>query len=414
MSAYRDRAGRASLGLVGLLACLAGLAIAAVGQADGYLIEDGGLRSPAAYDEGYAGESVLVGPTGPGSFESATGQPPTAADMAGEGVMPDGDGNWFPGGSTESGGCTECGGQGCASCADAGCGHGLCGPACPRWAVQVDALMLWQGNIASRPLFINGAGFTALDANQARTPMSAGPRVGLFYFLNQTHAIEGNYFNVRPFDGEATARPGQALTESNLAGFSLPGIDGAQVFTNGAIQSAELNWRRRECWCPVTWLAGFRWVEWNQQMRITEHAGGPVGSFFSETGNDLYGGQAGLDLGLWNGGGPFTVNGIGKAGAFLNNAYQRTSYADSSFASSAAATADRMAFFGELGINGNLRLTNWLSWRMGYVFFWLSGVAVPANQLGTTNLAAVPPTATINTAGSVLLHGATTGLEARW
>jgi hypothetical protein len=409
MIAYWDREARASLGFACLLACLAGLAAPAIGRAEGYLIEDGGLRAPSAYDKGYAGESVLVSPAGPGSFESLDEQV-SAPGETDETVNPDGSGaDWL------TVGCTACGGQGCGRCSDgAGLFQRLCGDAWPRWVVQIDALMLWQGNIASRPLFVNGAGFTALDANQAQTPMSAGPRVGLFYFINETHAIEGNYFNVRPFDGEATALPGQALTARSLAGFSLTGLDGAQVFTNGAIQSAELNWRRRECWCPVTWLAGFRWVEWNQQMRITEHAGGPIGSFFSETGNDLYGGQGGMELGLWNAGGPFTVNGIGKAGAFYNNAYQRTSYTDPAFTSAAAASVDRIAFFGELGVNGNLRLTDSLSWRLGYSLFWLSGVAIPANQLSTTNLAAVPPTATINTNGSVLLHGATTGLEARW
>jgi hypothetical protein len=41
-------------------------------------------------------------------------------------------------------------------------------------------------------------------------------------------------------------------------------------------------------------------------------------------------------------------------------------------------------------------------------------VATSANQLSTTDLAANVPTATINTNGSVLLHGVTTGLEARW
>lgn len=51
---------------------------------------------------------------------------------------------------------------------------------------------------------------------------------------------------------------------------------------------------------------------------------------------------------------------------------------------------------------------------MSYSLFWPSAVAVPANQLSTTNLAAVPSAATINANGSVLLHGATTGLEARW
>ena len=255
MSADRDREGRATWGFAWLLACLAGLAMPATGKAQEYLIEDGGLRAPAAYDKGYAGESVLVSPAGPGSFESLDGQV-AAPGETNDILNPDGSGA-----DCLTGSCTACGGQGCGRCSHgAGLFQRLCGDAWPRWVVQVDALMLWQGNIAS---------------------------------------------------------------------------------------------------------------------------------------------------------GPFTVNGIGKAGAFYNNAYQRTSYTDPAF-TAAAATADRIAFFGELGVNGNLRLTDWLSWRLGYSLFWLSGVAVPANQLSTTNLAAVPPAATINANGSVLLHGVTTGLEARW
>jgi hypothetical protein len=295
------------------------------------------------------------------------------------------------------------------------------GAACPRWVVQVDALMLWQGNIASRPLFAawdtGVVGPTLLDANQAQTTMSAGPRVALFLNLDEVYSIEGNYFQVRPFNGEALVPPGNTLVERNLAGFSDEGFDGGQVLTNGAIQSAELNWRRRECWCPVTWLAGFRWVQWNQQMRIIEHVdGSPFSSFTSATGNDLYGGQIGMDLGLWNSGGPFTVIGTGKAGVFYNNAFQRTSYQQPGLTPSASAVADQTAFFGELGVNGSLRLTDWLSWRLGYVLFWLNGVALPADQFSTTNLndATAPVGATINTNGSVLLHGVTTGLEARW
>ena len=340
------------------------------------------------------------------------------SDLGEAPVMEASDGQWFP-----PIGCTACDGQGCEACSGTGVDSGFCGPACPRWVVQIDALMLWQGNIASRPLFASydtattAIGPTLLDANQARTALSAGPRVGVLYNVDTTYAIEGNYFQVRPFNGEALVQPGYTLIERSLAGFSDEGFDGAQLLTNGAIQSAELNWRRRECWCPVTWLAGFRWVEWNQSMQIIEHLGGsPFGTYTATTGNDLYGGQVGLDLGLWNAGGPFTVNGIGKAGVFYNTAFQRTSYQDAGVASSAAAVADQTAFFGELGINGSLRLTEWLSWRVGYVFFWLNGVAVPADQLSTTNLnPATPPLgATINTNASVLLQGVTTGLEARW
>ena len=54
----------------------------------------------------------------------------------------------------------------------------------------------------------------------------------------------------------------------------------------------------------------------------------------------------------------------------------------------------------------------WLAWRTGYNFFWLSGVAVPADQLSTTDL--LGGTATINTNGSVYLNGLQFGLESRW
>ena len=80
----------------------------------------------------------------------------------------------------------------------------------------------------------------------------------------------------------------------------------------------------------------------------------------------------------------------------------------------ADARAQQTAFFGELGVNSSLRLTRWLSWRAGYSLFWISGVAIPASQLSLVNQPAPNDVATINTNGSVLLHGVTTGLEARW
>jgi len=231
------------------------------------------------------------------------------------------------------------------------------------------------------------------------------------------YAIEGNYFNVSSFSGQSITSPG-AYTENNLAGFGqFFTVDAAGVFTSGNIQSAELNWRRRTCG-PITWLGGFRWVEWNDQMQIGEVvAGTPIGGYATQAGNDLYGGQIGMDVCLWgNKKGLVKVNGVGKSGIFYNTAYQRTG-ADFGLAQGpivAGAVADQTAFFGEVGANASVRLASWLSWRAGYTLFWLSGVATSANQLSTTDLAGNVPTATINTNGSVLLHGVTTGLEARW
>lgn len=403
--------------------CLVALVIVAVAGprtlvAQSYLVTDEGVGGAVVESYEPIGQSVLVQPGTSGSFESLNADP---AAVAGDG--------WADGTDFVSA-CADCGDQGCAACGSGcrpdggchgrhGCLHRFLGPACPRWVVQVDALMLWQGNIASRPLLSNASGITALDANQALTPMSAGPRAALFFNLDQCRAIEANYFIARAFDGNAFL-PSAAYTPQALSGFVPPNPSTAALYTSGVIQSAEMNWRRSDCSYPLTWLGGFRWVEWNQDLTLVSNSAtvSPTG-IGARTGNDLFGSQIGADLGLWNSGGRLTVNGVGKAGVFLNHAYQRTSgtfdiNGTATPQGLASAEKDGVAFFGEAGINANFAVSRWLSWRMGYSLFWLSGVAVPANQLGLASFAPAPPTATINTGGSVLLHGVTTGLEARW
>ncbi len=319
-------------------------------------------------------------------------------------------------------------------------GGGLLRPVSPRWVVQTDALFLWQGNIGSRPLYLNTRSTTtqpnpfpppgtlpttALDVNQTANEAAVGPRIGVIFNLDNIYSIEGNYFNVRPFNGEQSTPPTAGAYQQNfLAGFQPPDspgfqdIDWAQVTTNASIMSAELNWRRRTCG-PVTWLSGFRWVEWNQGLQVLDTYGttAPTPLLQAErittnTINDLYGGQAGADVMLWNNGGPIRFNAVGKAGVFLNNAVQHTSGFSEGDLGPLSASAQQTAFFGELGIFGTWQMTDWLAWRTGYNFFWLSGVAVPVDQLNTTDV--LNNTATINTNGSVFLNGVQFGLESRW
>lgn len=319
-------------------------------------------------------------------------------------------------------------------------GGGLLRPVSPRWVVQTDALFLWQGNIGSRPLYLNNKvtttqpnpfpppdtlPTTALDINQTANEAAVGPRIGVIFNLDNIYSVEGNYFNVRAFNGEQSTPPtAGAYQGNNLAGLKpidSPGfqdIDWAQATTNASIMSAELNWRRRTCG-PVTWLSGFRWVEWNQSLQVLDSYGttDPTAVVQSErittnTINDLYGGQAGADVMLWNNGGPIRFNAVGKAGVFLNNAVQHTNGFSEGQLGPLSAAAQQTAFFGELGIFGTWQLTDWLAWRTGYNFFWLSGVAVPVDQLNTTDV--LGNTATINTNGSVFLNGVQFGLESRW
>ncbi|MFM7033599.1 MAG: hypothetical protein ACKOYJ_00165 [Planctomycetia bacterium] len=280
----------------------------------------------------------------------------------------------------------------------------------------MDALMLWQGNIPSRPLLRQDTapGATVLDANQAQTQIGAGPRFGLFFNLDPCHAIEGNYFWVEGFDGERTVPAGSYSTVTMPNPPVPSAVSAATLLTTGQFKSAELNWRWKNNEV-LTWLMGFRWVEWNQAMGLVGQA---VASepfvVAGVTGNDLYGSQIGADLLIWDAGRRFRLNGVGKAGVFGNRAYQ-TAFGETTLGPSGpvSVTGKQVSFFGEVGMYGDLAITRWLSWRTGYVLFWGTGLALPAENLSLVNFNP-PPTSRINTTESVLVHGVTTGLEARW
>ena len=315
--------------------------------------------------------------------------------------------------------------------------HGnICGPpCCPKWIFQADALFLWQNNIASRPLFLDSAtGATVLDSNDISPSVGVGPRFALFHNFNKCNAFEANYFIVPSLTGTASLPTvARGYEQQKLHGLVYNDINDATVNTDSQIQSLELNYRRRRG--VATFLAGFRYVEWLSTMQINDtftsitpgvapFSGADV--FTTTTGNELYGGQLGCDLMLWNRGQRIRVNGVGKGGIFFNQASQQSNVNTTAPAGSPGFTPinttisqsiQQTSFFGEIGGNATVDLTNWLSWRIGYNVFWLSGVATPANQLsvatvdpGTGNVA----TNGINTSGSVLLHGVNTGVEARW
>ena len=129
----------------------------------------------------------------------------------------------------------------------------------PLWDVAVDALMLWQGNAQSLPLFLDTSGGTALNAQDLQTEMGAGVGVGVVRAINDRYVIEGNYFQARPFNATGYApAAGGPYEQTNTGDLVFDDIQSATVTSSGWIQSAELNWRKNECWSPITWLAGFR------------------------------------------------------------------------------------------------------------------------------------------------------------
>lgn len=296
---------------------------------------------------------------------------------------------------------------------------------CPKWEAQVDALFFWQGNLPSRPLYIDSAtGATALDANQLQSKAAIAPRYAITYNRDECRAIEVNYFQLYGFTSQQQLGPALdaagngPFTPDNLVNPPYDQIAGALVTSSAHIQSLEVNLRRTDGGM-IQWISGFRWLEWGQQLGIADV--GASGGFIDgadiigiTTLNNLYGWQWGADMMLWNAGRWMRINGVAKAGVYYNHqAAQNTTYTDFFNPDvNVRDGEDTVSFVGETGLNASFALTNWLSWRAGYTFLWLGGVATPTGQLGLTDI--TTSTSAVNSNGSAYLHGVTTGLEARW
>lgn len=331
-------------------------------------------------------------------------------------------------------------GCGVAGCSGECAGYGAaCPPARRRWKKEgicwvgrADALILWRDAPPARPLVDTGlGGVPVLNANGMDSEAAAGPRFSLFR-VNQcngtawetTYLRAANWRSLRPLsvqsEGYALAPPG-IYGNSNTYNF-----DAGVANLGSSLQSLEFNrhWSKGQ---NLRFLAGFRWVEWNESFSLGDTFAGPpsINDFYNTNCiNSLYGGQIGLDAWLlslpW-----MRIDSVIKAGAYYNNAVQSSLYqADvtGELLSQGITINDSpvsCAFVGEIGFTGVVPITSCLDFRFGYFGLWLSGIAQPTQQLSGQVLTAPaggvePASGTINANGGTLVQGVSLGLEGRW
>ncbi len=322
-------------------------------------------------------------------------------------------------------GCLSCNGTGCNACRKDAIFDPFSGPCHDKkacWIGRADALLLWRnsppgGQLVDGDPLVPGSGLSA--AGMESTP-AAGPRFSIFRVNNCTgHAIEATYLRAANF---RSLRPlglidvPYALTPPGIYNNAGLSFDTANADLGARVQSFEFN--RHHCLTQcVRFLAGFRWIEWQEQFAMQTYLGGAEADYFqTNCFNDLYGGQIGLDANLlatrW-----VRFDSVVKAGAYYNVGSQTSQYTTGGSTSAVSISDSPLsgAFAGEVGLTGVIPLTCCLDIRLGYFGLWLSGIAQPTRQLAYQQLTPGQPTVgTINANGGVLLQGVSLGLEGRW
>jgi len=312
------------------------------------------------------------------------------------------------------------------------------------WAVRTDAILMWRNAPRNRPLFnsfdpvTTTVGPQSLNANSLESDVLVAPRISLLNTdacgdgLEITYFYAGNFYSERtlPFvrDGYVTAPPG---LYGNSWGPTGQGVSTVSATLLGNLQSAEINNRTAIFNRRGQFLAGFRWLQWNEHLLMTDAFSSPpppatitdVGSDLYSTHcfNNLFGGQIGLDSILLTTARGIRVDGLVKAGAYYNSATQKSTYGYFSNAPFSFGSQFRngspaaCSFVGEVGLTAIIPLRQNLDFRCGYFGLWIDGLAQPTNQLTTQTLTQTPPPrGTLDTTGGVVLQGLSLGLEGRW
>lgn len=298
-------------------------------------------------------------------------------------------------------GCNTCGADSGACGCDLGCD--TCGPA---WSVSAGAVFLQRE--AGGAVFLNtpGTTFNVPDLN-----FQAGGRVSLIKHRECGHDFEFAYtgfgsqtgfnFTSGGLLGGAVVPNGSQIQFLNPLAITADGILISNLQSN--FNSIEVN-VREDVNDYLTLLAGFRWINLNEQFNylFTIPLAGIIGS--TQADNNLLGFQIGADGVLYDMG-RFRLDGIAKAGIYGNLAENQSALLALPIPGALAFSHNTttVAFEADARIGGTYFLTDRFAVRGGYQVMWLEGVALAANQIPVTdwdNLRGV------DTDGSPFYHGA--------
>jgi hypothetical protein len=332
-------------------------------------------------------------------------------------------------------------------------GRAILGPrCCPNWSryVIVDALFLQRDNsLINRPLVLdNGttdpdaAGAVLLTTRDLQYATAPGTRIFFGEYGPENLGWEIGYLGVYGMYADAgVIGPDTLQVPGDLGQLVGSGFDDAvqirpttvsslnmaeaNVFTYCCCRTggkcAKLPWDRCHCACTCSnWLLGLRWAGLDEtaNLDITCCEGDPAVPYRVTTSTQMIGPQVGYrrrkEWACW------AYEGWAKVGLMGTVLTQSQGAVYEPFVAldpvlvrePQSSSRGGVGMIGDMNFTVIRRLNETWGLRLGYNLIWLTGAALAANQWDFTD------TPTSGTAlvggGSLLLHGANLGLEARW
>jgi len=370
-------------------------------QAPAPLMQSGAM--PMSQDGGHAGGDIIGGDMAAGGMYG----PPYGGDCENGMCGPQGCDMYGCGPD-----CGHCGGGFCDRLRNCFSGCGLISHS-GRGYLVTEAVMLNRSDAFGLTLARTvGTNAAILTANEPDFGYETLPRITAGYVLPNDVAIEGTVFYKDDFDATDGAFTGiNNLYIPDPVGLIPSPVGTVNLALSTSIQNYEIN--AVETGRLFNFLAGVRYLQIEDSMRLNTAGGAGPTSFEIDTYNSMIGAQSGVrmahDIGL------FHIEGQGKAGMYFNNNSGTSTVRAGTQLPPIPRTADGdcQSFVGELSCMISYRPSSYFSLRAGYQVYWMTNVALAADQFAPNN-PVIHTGVGINDRGDLMLHGPSAGLDFRF
>lgn len=279
------------------------------------------------------------------------------------------------------------------------------GPTC---SVSVGAIYMHRSRpdpavIATPP---TGTPGTLINASDFGFDWGAGPDLTVSQRINNSWLWEGRYFDNRSADASHLV---PNVTTFRIAGIGVTILGGGSInsFYTTDLNSSELN-VHRQLTPGCTFLTGFRWIELHDQLR--NNIATPNTFTRWDDNNHMYGAQVGTNIAFTSAYSPFQFNGTLKGGAYNNEADNRFT---STIVGGANSVDSELAFVGEVNFSGAYYLNDNLALRGGYQVMWLDNIALASDAAARTTQIAGGTSSPVQF-GRLWYNGVTFGIDYVW
>ena len=329
-----------------------------------------------------------------------------------------------------------------------------------RWTVSAETLIFDRVGTAARTLVERtpgsvafnqtpyASGVQALNSTDLDQGFSPGFRLDATYQVDSNYSLEMSFLRVGGWESSRSLGPDNPpdwLVMKAPGGFFQTQDFPYQKMIwdySTDLYGAECNLRHNLS-NRITLLFGFRWLQLNENLtgslappdsyeplwkrsnpgynlfdvEQVENQGTPATGGFppfwsTSTTNNLFGLQFGAEGELFERG-RFSIDGVMKAGGYLNRASESTGVSIQKIVYPSSSSTNNAAFVGELGLQFKYRFTSALDMKLGYEAIWLECVATAPGQIQETYVGGLASVTSlgVNSDSGVLFHGVTAGLE---